>query len=64
MHQSHSDLADIIARFHIEGRLVALKQTNEGHINDTFFSTFDEQERFDGIPISASTTLSSRTLRR
>ena len=43
MHQSHSDLADIIARFHIEGRLVALKQTNEGHINDTFFSTFDEQ---------------------
>ncbi len=43
MHQSHSDLAEIIARFHIEGRLVALKQTNEGHINDTFFSTFDEQ---------------------
>lgn len=43
MHHSHTDLTKIIAHFQITGQLVHLAQTKEGHINDTFFSTFEEE---------------------
>ena len=42
MHRRH--LTAILAHFTTEGRLVSLQRNTEGHINDTFFSTFETQD--------------------
>ncbi len=41
MRPTESMLKDILAQFSIEGHLLSLKLHTEGHINTTFFSTFE-----------------------
>src|SRR5690554_6539236 len=37
-------LVSLLEHFSIEGHLVSLQRNTEGHINDTFFSTFETQD--------------------
>lgn len=43
MRPTQSMLRDILAHFTIEGHLLSAKLHNEGHINTTFFSTFEHE---------------------